>query len=65
MVASSARKISKPPRRSPGRRRPAARTEAERLLQKWIDTYGDTRDPDLEQQMEDLRRSRIALRGSC
>ena len=35
------------------------------LLSKWIDEYAADRDPDLDQQMEELRRSRLSLRRQC
>ena len=35
------------------------------LLRRWIDEYGDEEDPDLDLQLAELRRNRLALRGQC
>jgi hypothetical protein len=35
------------------------------LLRRWIDEYGDEEDPDLDLQLAELRRNRLALREQC
>jgi hypothetical protein len=35
------------------------------LLRRWIDEYGDNEDPDLDLQLAELHRNRLALRGQC
>jgi hypothetical protein len=35
------------------------------LLRKWIDQYGDDRDPDLDEQIMELNKNRLSLRKQC
>jgi hypothetical protein len=35
------------------------------LLRRWINEYGDDEDPDLDQQLEELRSNRLAFREPC
>ena len=35
------------------------------LLRRWIDEYGDEEDPDLDLQLAELHRNRLALREQC
>jgi hypothetical protein len=60
-------KRSSQPRRRAGRAEPAPKINqaAMKLLQEWIDTYGDRRDRDLDRQLESLARSRLVLGPRC
>jgi hypothetical protein len=35
------------------------------LLQRWIDQYGDDRDPDLDEQIRELNTNRLSLHKRC
>jgi hypothetical protein len=35
------------------------------LLQRWIDQYGDDRDPDLDQQIRELNYNRVSFHERC
>jgi hypothetical protein len=35
------------------------------LLERWIDQYGDDRDPDLEDQIDQLNNNRLSLHERC
>ncbi|MEX0696452.1 MAG: hypothetical protein WEB85_16355 [Dongiaceae bacterium] len=41
---------------------PSMNQAAIKLLQQWIDEYGATCDPNLDQQLEELRKNRLSLR---
>jgi hypothetical protein len=35
------------------------------LLRRWIDEYGDDRDPDLDEQIKELNTNRLSLHERC
>jgi hypothetical protein len=63
----AAAKRANQPRRRAGTAKPGAKASraAMKLLQEWIDSYGDQRDQDLDRQLESLARSRLVLGPRC
>jgi hypothetical protein len=45
--------------------KPHINEEAIALLHQWIEEYGCDRDSDLDEQIEDLNRNRLLIRGQC